>query len=87
MNDDYYIEQEMEHYRKQALNKLSVVVPSNLVEPFGLSLLYGWQEDNLASKKLAQSLDLDPIDFICLAEDFDAFKSFYIRHVEAGIYA
>jgi hypothetical protein len=79
---DYEVEKEMHNYKKNALRKLSVIVHPNYAESFGKILHYAVYENVSDAQKIADDLNLGPIDFMALVENRKEFEELLIKDLQ-----
>lgn len=81
---DEFIDSEMHKVRDQTISRLSSIIvhPAISIKAVLLTISYGYFESYGHAETLAQQLNLGKIEFLAVAEDFDAFKEEYLREME-----
>jgi len=77
-----YIKEEMYKRRDQVLTKLSSIVHPAYVDDFAKMLHLSWLEDLHEAHTIAESFDLDPIDFVAIAKDMKEFEELLMKEKE-----
>lgn len=86
MNTDIYyyeyIKEEMHIRRDKALTKLSSIIHPAYVDDFATMIHYSWQEGLPEAETIAETFDLEPIDFVALQKDVGSFEELLIKEKE-----
>jgi len=77
-----YIRQEMYKRKDQALTKLASIIHPAYVDDFAKMLHLCWQEELHEAHTIAETFDLDPIDFVALSEDRKEFEVLLMKEKE-----
>lgn len=72
----------LEQRRKEVLKALLYISKKDFVEDFAKIFHYSWQDNLPEAEKLAETLNLFPIDFCAIARDLDGFSEYYREEME-----
>ena len=79
------IESEMHKIKEKTLDKLSALFVAHSpvsIKSFALTIAYGYWESHEHAEIVAEQLNLGKLEFLAIAEDFDAFQEEFLKNYE-----